>query len=144
MGIAAWLLHDVGITTARCFTISGGELAVTNGAAAISLPTDSGVLVVGDGSAGRHEKAPGHVRPGAVAADDQVASALRSGDAQSLLSIPDSWQADLLCSGCPVWKAAARLALDHGQVTSAELSYYDAPHHVGYFVAQWQVTETPG
>ncbi|MDT4891090.1 MAG: hypothetical protein QOE97_125 [Pseudonocardiales bacterium] len=96
---------------------------------------DIALLVMGDGTARRSERAPGHLDERAVPFDDAVAAALRSGDATALENLQPGLGAELLAAGVPAWRAAGRLL--KGTSHSAHLNYYDDPFGVAYFVATW-------
>lgn len=126
----------------------GAEPTATSAAAAAAAraildevdPQGSvGLLVVGDGTATRAEKAPGHVVAGASELDDRIADLLGSADLDGLAALPRSADAAFLLDGRAVWQAAAELVARTGRVTDSRLLAYDAPHHVGYFVATWTV-----
>jgi hypothetical protein len=93
-----------------------------------------GLLVMGDGSARRTEKAPGWLDERAAGYDAGVATALGSGDPTQLKQ-DLVLGSELLAAGAPAWSAAAQLLA--GQSWSAHVSYDDAPYGVGYFVATW-------
>jgi hypothetical protein len=95
-----------------------------------------GLLVMGDGSARRTEKAPGWLDERAGDYDAAISVALAAGDPQALAS-DLVLGAELLAAGAPAWAAAARLLA--GQQWSATLSYDDAPYGVGYLVATWSL-----
>jgi hypothetical protein len=102
------------------------------------LPGGAGVLAMGDGSARRGEKAPGHLDPAAGPFDAAVAAALAAGDTAALAGLDPAAGARLLAAGVPVWRAVgAALA---GRPVTAHLSYDDAPFGVGYLVAEWRTT----
>ncbi|MFI0432530.1 MAG: hypothetical protein ACH36H_05265 [Candidatus Nanopelagicales bacterium] len=103
------------------------------------LRPGDGVLVVGDGTATRHEKAPGHVVPGAVAMDDHIAVLLSSGDLDGLLDLDPALDQQFLLDGRAAWQAAAQLVAGSGRVVSSRLLGLFDPHHVAYFVAEWSV-----
>lgn len=98
---------------------------------------DVALIVLGDGSARRTEKAPGYLDERAAAFDDVVGAALARGDATSLLrhGLADDGGEELLVGGLAAWDAVARAA--DGVTWDAELLYADAPYGVGYFVACW-------
>jgi hypothetical protein len=100
---------------------------------AVVLPPDSSVLVVGDGTARRTEKAPGHYDPRAEPLDTQVAEALRDGRPEGLL-VDEVLAAELLVAGAAVWRTVAATV---AEPVSAELLYAAAPFGVGYVVATW-------
>lgn len=89
--------------------------------ATVVTSAESGVLVVGNGSATRTEKAPGHLDPRAEAFDATLRESF-SGIDQELAT--ELW-ADTAClAGLP------RLA-------EADVRYDDAPFGVQYWVAVW-------
>ncbi|MCW2545904.1 MAG: hypothetical protein JWN96_364 [Mycobacterium sp.] len=98
-----------------------------------------GLLVMGDGSARRTEKAPGWLDERAAGYDAGVVTALGSGEPTQLKQ-DLALGSDLLAAGAPAWSAAAQLLA--GQTWSAEVSYDDAPYGVGYFVATWTPAPT--
>jgi hypothetical protein len=91
------------------------------------------LLVMGDGSARRTERAPGYLHPSAVAFDERVAAALGDGQAAALAAISDP--DDVLAGGVPAWRVAGTVL--EGQRYDATLQYADAPYGVAYFVASW-------
>lgn len=102
------------------------------------LPEADSLLVVGDGSAKRSEKAPGHLDPRAEAFDHAVAKALDTGDRQALLDLDPDLAGELWVGGLDAWRAAAAVP----GPWDATVSYAQAPHGVGYVVATW--VATPG
>ena len=96
---------------------------------------DVALLVMGDGSARRSEKAPGHFHPRAEAYDAAVAAALRDADPDALLALDPADDAELLVAGRPAWQFLAGAA--RGAEWRGELHYDAAPYGVGYFVATW-------
>lgn len=99
---------------------------------------DRALVVVGDGSARRTEKAPGYLDERAAEFDAQIADALRRGQG-NMLHPPgypqEGLHAALLVAGAPVWDAVAWLI--ESATWDAELLYDAAPFGVGYFVAVW-------
>lgn len=97
-----------------------------------------GLLVLGDGSACRTEKAPGFFDPRAEAFDAAVAAALAGADAAALAAIDPAEAAELLVAGRAPWQvlAGAKDRDMHG-----ELLYDSAPYGVAYFVAKWSAEE---
>lgn len=132
--VGAWLVRDA-------LGPDSGAIAVEVTDERNELPAfdqgDVALIVVGDGSARRTEKAPGYLDERAAAFDDAVAAALARGDAAALrrdaLGLLGGEQ--LLVSGLAAWDAVARVADDVSW--SAELLYADAPYGVGYVVAVW-------
>jgi hypothetical protein len=130
--LGAWLLDRAGH--------AGSRLGVGPGDLAAALDDDPGpvaVLAMGDGSARRSEKAPGHLDPAATPFDAAVARALATGDAAALASLDPEQGARLLAAGVPVWRAVG--AVLAGREVRAQLHFDGAPFGVGYLVADWRV-----
>jgi len=114
------------------------QLALPYAAAALlELAEPTTLLVMADGSARRSEKAPGHLHPDAIAFDDRIDSALRSGDAAALAALDPDLGEELWCEGVPGFRVLGEVARD-GQVTAA-VSYDDAPYGVAWWVARWDL-----
>ncbi|WP_433614202.1 hypothetical protein ACQP2P_07650 [Dactylosporangium sp. CA-139114] len=93
-----------------------------------------GLLVLGDGSACRTDKAPGFFDPRAEAFDATVAAALARADAAALAALDPALAAELLAAGRAPWQVLAGAA--EGEMRG-ELLYDSAPYGVAYFVATW-------
>lgn len=120
-------------------------------AAGLAGPDRLGLLVMGDGSARRSERAPGYVDPRAAGFDAAVAAALATGDAAALRDLDPGLGAELLATGVPAWRVAGHAAAGHataaaataaaghagGAGLTAELLHDEAPYGVGYLVATW-------
>lgn len=130
--LGAWLLAQAGHTGLR-LGVGPGDLAPVLD----SLPAGVGVLAMGDGSARRSEKAPGHLDPAAAGFDAAIAAALASGDAAALAALDPGEGERLLAAGVPVWRAVGTALA--GRPVVARLRYDDAPFGVGYLVAEWHV-----
>ena len=111
-------------------------------AAGHTLTADAGLLVIGDGSATRTEKSPGHAVPGAVDIDDRIADALATADTATLSELPDSVDTAFLVNGRAAWQAAAAM-VSLTPVRSSRLVEYMSPHGVAYFVAVWETESQP-
>jgi hypothetical protein len=131
--LGAWLLDHEGHTGAR-LGVGPHDLAD----ALSGLPGGAGVLAMGDGSARRGEKAPGHLDPAAGPFDAAVAAALAAGDTAALAALDPAEGARLLAAGVPVWRAVGTALA--GRPVTAHLSYDHAPFGVGYLVAEWRTT----
>jgi hypothetical protein len=129
--LGAWLLDRAGHTGPR-LGVGPDDLA----AALSDLPSPVGLLAMGDGSARRGEKAPGHLDPAAAPFDAAVAAALAAGDAAALAGLDPVEGERLLAAGVPVWRAVGA-ALD-GLTIRADLLYDEAPFGVAYPVATWR------
>jgi hypothetical protein len=130
--VGAWLLDQAGHLGHR-LGIGPGDLGTTlsDGYGTV------GVLAMGDGSARRSEKAPGHLDPAAGPFDATVARALAAGDTAALAALDPAEGQRLLAAGVPVWRAVG--AALEGLSVEAQLLADDAPFGVGYLVATWRV-----
>jgi hypothetical protein len=108
-------------------------------AALLELDDPTTLLVMADGSARRSEKAPGHLHPDAIAFDDRIESALRSGDPAALAALDPDLEEELWCDGIPGFRVLGEVARDR-RVT-AEVSYADAPYGVAWWVARWDLDD---
>jgi aromatic ring-opening dioxygenase LigB subunit len=123
---AGWSGAAIGLACDADATLPAGDLE----------PGEAdGLLVMGDGSARRTEKAPGWLDERAAGFDAASAAALASGNPEQLRQIDQELGRELLAAGAPAWRAAARL-LAHTAWEGA-VSYDDAPYGVGYLVAVW-------
>ena len=93
-----------------------------------------GLVVMGDLSACRSERAPGAFRPEAAALDASVADALRTGQPKRLLDLDPALAADLMVVGRVPLQVLAG-AFEDGQAAHGRVLYEDAPYGVGYLVA---------
>ncbi|WP_173099687.1 hypothetical protein [Actinomadura verrucosospora] len=157
--IGYWLLERHGIAAqARYQSVAfdadpdaclrlGAELA--GSAARVAL------LVMGDGSACRTEKAPGYLDERAQGHDERVAQALGKADAASLAALDPKLSAELQVAGRAAWQVLAGAwqaptgsagaegekgapsTPAAGAEAAAALLADEAPYGVGYFVASW-------
>jgi hypothetical protein len=138
LGIGAWLLDDCGWEGRRRYVgvddSSTGPIDVADRVAGGAIS----IIVVGDGSACRSERAPGHLDDRAEPFDDGVADLLLRGDAAGFDAIDPVVAAELMCAGRSAWCWAAA-AIDPASVASSELLSHTAPYGVGYFVAFWSL-----
>ncbi len=130
--LGAWLLDQAGHTGLR-LGVGPDDLAAT----LAELPASIGVLAMGDGSARRSEKAPGHLDPAAAPFDAAIAAALAAGDTTVLATLDPAEGERLLAGGVPVWRAVG--AALQGRPVVARVRYDDAPFGVGYLVAEWHL-----
>jgi hypothetical protein len=135
LGIGAWLLDDIGWTGSRRYAGIHSEHR-----ARVDLTGGSAVLVVGDASARRNEKAPGHLDDRAESFDASIATALATGDVTALGRLDASLAAELMCAGAPAWRWLAE-TIDAQHVVEAEVLVDSAPYGVGYLVAYWRLAE---
>ena len=147
LGIAAWFLDEVGGDEAGA--LPREYVGVSDRAPAAACATlgrslvegrDIALLVVGDGSARRDEKAPGYLDPRAADFDARAAAALASGDPEALLSLEPELAREILAAGRAPWQVAAGAAREDTPPGgwSAEVLLEEAPYGVGYLVARWR------
>ena len=102
------------------------------------------VLAMGDGSARRGPKAPGHFDGRAAEFDAGIVTALAEADAEALLAVDPALARDLLAAGRPAWQALAGASRDTGRAVEAEVLYADDPYGVHYAVALWMPVPAAG
>ncbi len=114
-------------------------LALPHTAAALrEVAGPTTMVVMADGSARRTEKAPGHLHPDAVAFDERIESALRSGDAETLATLDLEVGKELWCEGVPAFRVLGEVTGDRSLV--AYVSWAHAPFGVAWWVARWDLT----
>ena len=133
--VGAWLLDAAGHAGTRV-GVGPADLAAT----VAGLPGPVGVLAMGDGSARRSVKAPGHLDDAAAPFDAAVAAALAAGDPGALAALDPAEGEWLMAAGVPVWRAVG--ALLAGREVRARLLADEAPFGVGYLVASWTAAGT--
>lgn len=155
LGIGRWLLERAGAGApdryeAVAFDAPQEECAalgrrLAGSAARVAL------LVMGDGTACRSEKAPGYLDERAAPYDEAVARALECADASALAALDPELSRELQVAGRAAWQvlAAAATAGTAGGTTAettgeggfdAVLLADEAPYGVGYLVAAWSRT----
>jgi hypothetical protein len=140
LAVGAWLLARVGWPG----DVGGQAIGAASPAedcrrlgAQLAQETDRlGLLVMGDGSAGRRSAAPAFVDPRADTFDTAVAEALRAADPAALMALDVAVAAELRAAGRAPWQVLAGAASE--AVFDAEVLYDDAPYGVGYLVAVWE------
>jgi hypothetical protein len=137
LGIGAWLLDECGWEGSRRY-LGVGPSSISPGLE-LSAGADLAVVVVGDGSARRSERAPGHHDERAEPFDRTVADLLARGDSAGLGRLDPTVAGQLMCAGAPTWAWLAGV-LDGAAVADAELMMHIAPYGVGYFVARWALS----
>jgi hypothetical protein len=142
LAVAAYLLADHPPRPERLFAATvpaslgpGAAAAIGHVLANPGAPGDRvGLVVMGDLSACRGERAPGGHRPGAATFDASVAEALRTGKPERLLDLDPAEAADLLVAGRVPLQVLAGAFQDR-PVARGDVLYEDAPYGVGYLVA---------
>jgi hypothetical protein len=135
--IGAWLAPGAGNFQSIAAGAAPDECAAL-GRALAGEADRVGLLVLGDGSSCRTDKAPGFFDARAEGFDAAVAAALAGADAGALAAIDPGEAAELLAAGRAPWQVLAGAAErpQTGKLTG-ELLYDSAPYGVGYFVASW-------
>jgi hypothetical protein len=137
LGLGALLLDQAGYSGPRVLQAVAedeppaacAELGAVLGGSA----TRAGLLVMGDGSARRSPRAPGHFDPRAAAFDAETERAFRHADFDALLAISPVLARELMATGRPAWQVMAG-ALRQAEVTT-DVLYRDDPFGVAYLVA---------
>jgi hypothetical protein len=125
----AWLGGDAEVLGDAQGKRVGEALLDAAGVSAGSTGGGSAYLVVGNGSARRTEKAPGHLDPRAAAFDEALGTALRAGRFEV-----DVVLAGELLASVEGIVAVGKLVEDAGQAT---VDYDDDPYGVQYWVMRW-------
>ncbi|HUY46707.1 MAG TPA: hypothetical protein VMV92_13385 [Streptosporangiaceae bacterium] len=141
-GLGAYLLDQAGYRGPRViWTVSQDEPTAgccRLGAGLAALSQRAVLLVMGDGSARRGPKAPGHFDERSAAFDAGVERAVRAGDLGALLAIDPALARELMATGRPAWQvlAGALGALPRGgQALAVDVRYAGDPFGVMYLVA---------
>jgi hypothetical protein len=95
-----------------------------------------GLLVMGDGPAGKDTKAPGYADPRADPFDASVTKALVDADPAGLLALDPALAAELMAAGRAPWQVLAGAPGTY----RGEVLYDAAPYGVQYTVASWLPT----
>ncbi|WP_127479659.1 hypothetical protein [Nocardioides pantholopis] len=137
--VAQALLEGAGVSTRSApggLAARPAEGSAPGGLAARPAEAPGGsYLVVGNGSACRSEKAPGHLVEGSREFDDVLGAALRAGD----LAAVDLSPAERLWARLGGIPALAEL-LTRLDAAPAQVDYDDAPYGVQYWVLRWTGT----
>jgi hypothetical protein len=131
LGIGAMLLDEAGYTGARLLQAVAADAPVRECLDLGAALASTALLVVGDGTARRTPKAPGHFDERAAGFDAAAERALRSGDLAALAGLDPLLAGELMATGRAAWQVLA------GALPSAqgEVLYADAPFGVFYLVA---------
>ena len=137
VGLGALLLDTAGYDGPRVLRAVGegapADECLRLGASLAGLGARAGLLVMGDGTARRTPKAPGHFDERAEPFDVSVEKALRSGDMAALAALDAGLARDLMATGRAAWQVLAG-ALG-AAARPGEILYSDAPFGVSYLVA---------
>ena len=140
-GVGAYLLDQAGYDGERLIWSVSTDEPVAGcrklGADLAGRDRSTALLVIGDGSARRGPRAPGHFDERAAAFDAEVERAVRSGDTRALLDLDPALARELMATGRPAWQVLAG-ALETAVPLSAVVRYAGAPFGVAYLVATLQ------
>jgi hypothetical protein len=141
LGVGRRLLDDAGWAGPTTFVAvawdAGGDELDTLAGELLGRP-GAAVLLLGDGSACRDEKAPGFLDERAFGFDDTVAEALASGDPGPLRDLDPVLAAELMVGGRSVLRLLGRLG-DRRPPVRAALTHREDPYGVSYLVARWDL-----
>jgi len=139
LGVGAWLLDDTWAGPCRYVGVSPAAAPSECAALGQALRDDPGtraLLVIGDGSARRSLKAPGHLDERAESFDEQVAAALAAADLSALRALDPDLAHELMAAGRASWQVLAAAA--DGEQWDAAVLLHEAPYGVGWLVASWR------
>lgn len=140
LAVGAWLLERAEWNRTPVEGLGVGEPLAAERCAEAGRETAAGkrrvaLLVMGDGSARRTQKAPGYHDERAAGFDAAAARALAAADTAALAALDAELAAELQVTGRACWQVAAGAAED--AALRGALLYNEAPYGVGYFVATW-------
>lgn len=95
------------------------------------------LLVLGDGSARRGERAPGYLDERAFAFDAATGRALATGDVQALLGMDRELADELMVGGRAAFQVMATVVHREAGSHTAKVFYQDDPFGVMYYVTTW-------
>jgi len=98
------------------------------------------LLVMGDGSTRRGEKAPGYLDERAFAFDGETGRALEQGDAEALARLDPGLGEELMVLGRPAFAVLGEAVAGQGARARARVLYSDDPYGVQYTVAVWELS----
>jgi hypothetical protein len=138
LGIGTYLLDQAGYAGERLiWSVSGDEpVAGCRKLGADLAGSDARVArrAIGDGSARRGPRAPGHFDERSHAFDAEVERAVRACDTRALLDLDPGLARELMATGRPAWQVLAG-ALEGCTGLSVEVLYAGDPFGVAYLVA---------
>lgn len=145
LGVVRWLLDEAGWTgptELHAVAWDAPDAALDELAGRLRGRQGIALVLAGEGSARRGEKAPGYLDDRAFGFDDSVAEALDKGDAETLRDLDADLARELMVTGRSVLRLLGRLAGERAP-ERAGLSHREDPFGVDYLVATW-VLEGPG
>ena len=137
LGLGALLLDQAGYTGPRLLQAVAEDESPARCASlgeSVGVGGRVGLLVMGDGSARRSVRAPGHFDERAAGFDAETERALREGDLPALLAIDPVLAGELMASGRAAWQVMAEAMIAQAPV-AGDVLYSDDPFGVAYVVA---------
>lgn len=144
LGLGAMLLDNAGYAGPRRLQAVGEaeppRSCLRLGESLADVAPRVALLIVGDGSARRGQKAPGHFDERAAPFDAGIARAISGGDMAALAAADPALARELMATGRPAWQvlAGALGAAPEGRAPAAEILYADHPFGVAYLVAVFE------
>ncbi|MFE6508564.1 hypothetical protein ACFVDI_02835 [Nocardioides sp. NPDC057767] len=132
LAAVAWLGEDVRVIAGAQGARIAAALLAEVGAVPVT-DEETAYLIVGNGSARRSEKAPGHLDPRAADFDDVLGKALATPDPEALGALDLDLAEELWADVGPIVEAAGLLR----GVGTVAVDYDDDPYGVRYWVARW-------
>lgn len=143
LGVVRWLLDEAGwggTTELHALGWDAPNAELDELAARLWERDGAAVVLAGEGSARRGEKAPGYIDHRAFGFDDSVAGALAQGNAAALRELDADLARDLMVSGRSVLRLLGWLAGESAPERTA-LRHREDPFGVDYLVASWVLAE---
>nr|WP_260173625.1 hypothetical protein [Nocardioides albus] len=132
LAAVAWLGEEVRVVAGAQGTRVASALLAAVGSAPVS-GAEAAYLIVGNGSARRSEKAPGHLDPRAAEFDEMLGRSLATPDADALGGLDRALAAELWADVDPIAVSADLLR----GVDTVAIDYDADPYGVRYWVARW-------
>jgi hypothetical protein len=140
-GIGAYLLDQAGYRGDRLIWSVSADEPVAGcrklGADLAGGSARTALLAIGDGSARRGLRAPGHFDERAAAFDAEVERAIRAGELTALLDLDPALARELMATGRPAWQVLTG-ALEGMASPATEVQYAGDPFGVAYLVATFR------
>jgi hypothetical protein len=144
LGVAKRLLEDSGWAgPVRLLSVSwDADGAAVQDVAREAAKVEGRVvlLVMGDGSNRRGEKAPGHLDERSFAYDDEVGRALAEGDAAALAGLDPVMAGELMVLGRAAFGVLGEAVTAEGGTPRPRMHYRADPYGVQYHVALWELS----
>lgn len=141
LGVGAFLLDQAGYSGERLLhSVSDADSAsqcAKLGGGFAAAASRTALLVLGDGSACRGPRAPGHFDARSLEFDTEVERAVRDGDLAALATIDAGVARELMAAGRPAWQVMSG-ALNDSKIAT-QIRYSDDPFGVAYLVASLRV-----